>query len=109
MWKIAFYNAKVEKAIDEWPVGLRGRFVNLAVRIEKEGPQLVGGPHIAAMGKGLFEIRAKAQEGIARAFFCTITGKVVVILHEFIKKTQKTPQREIEIARRRMKEVKPNG
>ena len=73
------------------------------------GPEALGMPHVAAMGQGLFEIRAKGKEGIARAFFCYMAGKQVIILHEFIKKTQKTPQREIDIARRRMREVKENG
>ena len=57
------------------------------------------------MGRGLFEPRLKASEGISRVFYCTVSGRRVVMLHQFIKKTQKTPAREIEIARRRMKEL----
>jgi len=57
------------------------------------------------MGRGLFELRLKASEGISRVFYCTVSGRRVVMLHQFIKKTQKTPAREIEIARRRMKEL----
>jgi len=51
-------------------------------------------------------MRAKGQAGIARGFFCTISGNTIVILHIFIKKTQATPKQELEIARKRMKEVK---
>jgi len=58
-----------------------------------------------SFGKGLSEIRAKGQEGIGRSFFCTIKGNEVVILHSFIKKTNKTPKKELEIAQKRMKEV----
>jgi phage-related protein len=58
------------------------------------------------MGDGLFELRLKAREGIARVFFCTVVGRKIVILHQFIKKSDKTPPRESAIARRRMKEVK---
>jgi phage-related protein len=54
----------------------------------------------------LFEIRARGKEGIGRAFFCMIVGQKVVILHAFIKKSQKTPQKELEIARRRMAHIK---
>ena len=57
------------------------------------------------MGRGLFELRFKASEGISRVFYCTVSGRRVVMLHQFIKKTQKTPAREIEIARRRIKEL----
>jgi phage-related protein len=71
----------------------------------EEGPNL-GMPFTRAMGKGLFEIRAKGQAGIARGFFCTISGNTIVILHVFVKKTETTPKRELEIARNRMKEVK---
>jgi len=58
------------------------------------------------MGDGLFELRLKASEGIARVFYCTLIEKRIVILHQFTKKTQKTPPRELAVARRRMKEVK---
>lgn len=57
------------------------------------------------MGKGLFEIRAKGKEGIGRSLFCTVKGQEIIILHAFMKKTQKTPKRELEKARNRMKEL----
>ena len=57
-------------------------------------------------GDGLFEIRAKAKESIGSGLFCYMRGKHVYILIAFIKKTQKTPKKEIELARDRMKEVK---
>ena len=69
------------------------------------GPDL-GMPHTRAMGCGLFELRLKAAEGIARVMFCTLVGREIVMLHQFIKKSEKTPRKELEIARRRMKEVK---
>jgi phage-related protein len=58
------------------------------------------------MGDGLFEVRAKSVEGIGRAFYCTMVGKRIVILHGFIKKTDKTPAKELRIARERLKELK---
>ena len=58
------------------------------------------------MGEGLFELRLKAAEGISRIFYCTMVGKKIMILHQFIKKTNKTPPKELAIARLRMKEVK---
>ena len=58
------------------------------------------------MGDGLFEIRAKAQEGIGRGLFCYLDGRHVHILHAFVKKSQKTPKRELDLAIRRMREVK---
>jgi phage-related protein len=58
------------------------------------------------MGRGLFELRARGKDGIGRAFFCYMRNKRIVILHAFIKKTQTTPQRELDIAYKRMNEVK---
>jgi len=54
----------------------------------------------------LFEIRAKAQEGIGRIFYCTLIGKEIIVLHSFVKKSQKTPQKELEIAYKRLEEIK---
>jgi phage-related protein len=73
--------------------------------MEVYGPDL-GMPHTRAMGDGLFELRLKAAEGIARVFYCTLVGRRVVMLHQFIKKSEKTPLNELKIARNRMKEVK---
>jgi phage-related protein len=69
------------------------------------GPNL-GEPHTKALGDGLLELRLKGAEGIARVFFCTLIGKRIVMLHSFIKKSERTPLREREIAEARMKEVK---
>jgi phage-related protein len=72
--------------------------------MEEYGPDL-GMPHTRSMGGGLFELRIKAAEGIARVFYCTVVDRRIVILHQFVKKSEKTPPKELEVARRRMKEV----
>lgn len=81
-----------------------GRFLRYAERMEIHGPDL-GMPHTRPMGDGLFELRLKAAEGIARVFFCTVVARKIVVLHQFVKKTEKTPSKEIKIARSRMKEL----
>ena len=65
----------------------------------------LGTLHTESFINGLFGLQLKRTEGIARVFFCTIVGRRITMLHSFIKKTQKTPAREIEVARKRMKEV----
>lgn len=62
-------------------------------------------PNSKALGKGLFELRCQGKEGIGRVLYCTMVNREIVLLHGFIKKTQKTPPHELEIAKRRMKEV----
>ena len=69
------------------------------------GPNL-GEPHTKAFGDGRFELRLKGAEGIARVFFCTLVGKRIVMLHSFIKKSDRTPVRERVLAENRMKEIK---
>lgn len=87
------------------PVGFLARFLRYAERMESFGPDL-GMPHTRAMGGGLFELRLKAAEGIARVFYCTVVDRRIVVLHQFVKKSPQTPRRELEIARRRMKDVR---
>jgi len=60
------------------------------------------------MGDGLFELRLKSKEGIVRVFYCAVVAQRIVVLHSFVKKSQKTPKKELETARRRMREVKGN-
>ncbi|TSK04453.1 MAG: type II toxin-antitoxin system RelE/ParE family toxin [Geobacter sp.] len=106
-YRLFYYNEEVEEEFAAWPVGLRARFRALTIRIEIHGPNL-GMPHTRALGHGLFEIRAKGEEGIGRAFFCTLVGRKIIILHGFIKKTEKTPKQEIVKARVRQMEVQGN-
>jgi phage-related protein len=86
------------------PVGIRASYTRLTELLEEFGLDLRM-PHSRAMGGGLFELRPKGREGIARVSYCMKAGKRIIMLHSFIKKTRETPKREIEIARRRQKEV----
>ena len=104
-FKIGYYNEAVQEQILELPVTLAARFVVLTRRMVALGPNL-GEPHTKAFGNGLFELRLKGAEGIARVFFCTLVGKRIIMLHCFMKKTERTPVRELEIAKARMKEIK---
>jgi len=95
----------VQNEILALPDTLAARYVVLARRMVALGPHL-GEPHTKAFGDGLFELRLKGAEGIARVFFCTLVGRRIVMLHGFVKKTNKTPQREFLIAASRLKEIK---
>jgi phage-related protein len=106
-WKVSFFSRRLEGEILALPAGFVARFLRYAERMELYGPDL-GMPHTRAMGQGLFELRLKAAEGIARILYCTIVDRQIVMLHQFVKKTEKAPGKELDIARRRMKEVK-NG
>lgn len=105
IWTITYYSTAVQEDILTLPAGLLGRYLRYTDRMELYGADL-GMPHTRAMGDGLFELRLKAAEGIARVFYCTLVDKKIVMLHQFLKKTDKTPPRELALARRRMKEIK---
>jgi len=102
---ISYYSEAVQADILALPPTLLARYLSLADRMELHGPNL-GEPHTQGFGDGLFELRLKGAEGIARVFYCTLVGRRIVMLHGFIKKSQKTPLHERRLAETRMKEIK---
>lgn len=104
-YAIDYYSDSVEEDILALPDTLAARYVVLTRRMVAIGPNL-GEPHTKVMKDGLLELRLKGAEGIARVFYCTQVGRRIVMLHSFVKKTNRTPPRELEIALNRMKEVK---
>ncbi len=104
-WSIEYFNEKVSKDILKFPEGILARYIHVTDIMLQFGPNL-GMPHTRSMGNKLFEIRLKSKEGIGRVFYCTMVGKRIVILHSFVKKANKTPEKELKIARNRLSEVK---
>lgn len=103
-WTITFYSEKVEAETLALPPSILANFLRIAELIEEFGPNL-GRPHTAPLGQGLFEIRAKGREGVARSVFCSVAGEEIVVLITVIKKGSKIPKRSMDVARQRMKEV----
>ena len=104
-YQILYYSEDVCNDILVLPDSLAARYVVLTRRMLAVGPNL-GEPHTKAMGQGLFELRLKGAEGIARVFYCTLIGRRIVMLHSFVKKSQRTPSHELAVAMTRLKEVK---
>ena len=104
-YTINYYSDAVQEQIMELPDTLAARYIVLTRRMIALGPN-IGEPHTKAFGNGLFELRLRGAEGIARVFFCALVGKRIVMLHCFIKKSERTPTREREVAETRMKEIK---
>jgi len=103
-WKVCFYDDEVEKETLALPPSVQANFVHIIEMIEEFGANL-GRPHTAPLGQGLFEIRAKGKEGIARSLFCIVKNQEIIILLTAIKKSDKLPKRLMELARKRMKEL----
>ncbi len=106
-WEIIYYSEELQEEILNFPADIQARYIHLTDRMSIYGANL-GMPHTKAMKDGLFELRLKSKEGIGRVFFCTLVNKRIVMLHSFIKKTNKTPSKELKKAILRMNEVKEN-
>ncbi len=104
-YSIIYYSDQVQEDVLALPDTLQARYIGLTARMIEHGPNL-GLPHTDALGGGLFELRLKGAEGIARVMYCLMIERQILVLHVSVKKTQKTPPRELRIARQRMKEFK---
>jgi len=102
-YQIEYFHPKVLADIEAWPVDVLADYARLVELLCEYGPNLRL-PHSRAMGDGLFELRPRGRSGIGRAFYCFLVGKRVFVVHAFIKKTQQTPDKELKLARKRMKE-----
>ena len=97
----------VDAEIEALPPALQARLIRLMEMVEAVGLEQLREPHVKHIEGKMWELRAKASEGIARGLYVTVTGRRVVILHVFVKQSQKTPRTALDIARERMKQVKP--
>ena len=104
-WSISYHTKAVEVFVLGLPEGLLARYLRLTDLMIEFGANL-GMPHTRAMSDGLFELRIKGREGIAHVFYCTRIGQRIVMLHGFVKKSEKTPPEELKKARMLLAEVK---
>ena len=103
-FEIEYFHERVLSEIESWPVDVLADYARLIELLLEHGPSLRL-PHSRAFGNGLFEIRSRGRVGIGRAFYCFLVGKRAVVLHAFIKKSQQTPDKDLKLARKRLKEV----
>jgi phage-related protein len=104
-WSFVFVNAEAQAELDALPSDVRASFERIVRLVQAFGLERVHEPYIKHIDGPIWEMRLRGRDGIARALYITTTGRRVVILRVFTKKTQKTPRREIELARRRAEEV----
>src|SRR6201995_4904085 len=104
-WKVEILNEIVAAEIAALPADMQARFLRLAERIAAAGLESLGEPHAKHLEGKLWELRLTGRDGIARALYVTAVDQRVVVVRAFVKKTQKTPRSEIEIALQRAKEI----
>ena len=103
-YSIEYFNLRVLAEVESWPADIVADYARIVELLMEHGPNLRL-PHSRAFGGGLFELRPRGRAGIGRAFYCFQIGKRVLVLHAFVKKSQQTPDWELKLARKRMKEV----
>ena len=103
-YSIEYFHPKVLAEIESWPADVLADYARIAEHLMEHGPNLRL-PHSRAFGGGMFELRPKGKSGIGRAFYCFLNRQRAVVLHAFVKKSQQTPDRELMLARKRMKEL----
>jgi len=104
-WRVETLNNDVDRELEALEPSLRAKFIHVAELLEAFGPHQVKEPYVRHLLDKLWEIRLKGKSGLARAIYVTATGKRIVIVHVFIKKTRKTPKSAIELALKRAKEI----
>lgn len=104
-WIVETLNETVNAELENLPADMRARLAHIARLIEDVGLERVSEPHVKHLEGSLWEMRLTGRSGISRALYVVATGRRVVIVRAFIKKTQKTPRREIELAWARAKTI----
>lgn len=105
-WIVELFDERVREELDSLPTDMQARLRRIVELIQGYGLERVGEPHLKHLEGTLWEMRMKGKDGISRAIYVAVRGRRVVVVRVFIKKTQKTPRREIEIALQRAKEIK---
>ncbi len=103
-FSIEYFHPKVLAEIESWPADILADYARITELLMEHGPNLRL-PHSRTMGDALFELRPRGKSGIGRAFYCFVIGRRAVVLHAFVKKSQQTPDRELKLARKRLKEM----
>jgi len=104
-WSVEMLNETVAAEIRSLPADMHARFLRIALLIEQAGLEVMREPQVKHLEGKIWEMRMTGRDGIARALYVATVGKRVVVLRAFVKKTQKTPNSEIDIAKRRAKEI----
>ena len=104
-WTVETLSAAVDEELEQLPVDMLAKFTRVSELLEKFGPQQVGMPRVRSLGDKLWEIRASGRDGISRGIYVAVKDRRIVVLRVFIKKTEKTPSQEIDLAKQRAREA----
>ena len=104
-WTVEVHSL-AEAELKALPADMQGRFVHISELLEAFGPAKVGLPHVRPLQDKLWEMRLHGRDGIARAVYAAVRGRTLLVLHVFVKKTEKTPRAAMETAWKRLEDAK---
>ena len=105
-WTVETLDDAVDRELRALPPDMRARFARICELIAAVGLERMGAPHVRHLTGPLWEMRLSGRDGISRALYVATRGQRVVVVRVFLKKTRRTPRREIEVALRRAREVR---
>jgi len=104
-WTVETLNENVDEELESLATEMLARFVHIAKMLEELGPMEVREPHVKHIRGKLYEMRMRGKAGISRALYITAKNERIVVVRVFIKKTQKTSEREVKLALKRAQEI----
>jgi phage-related protein len=105
-WNFETFNEAVDHEVAALPAEVQARFIRAGELISVGGLDALPAHWIKHLDGKIWELRLQGRDVIGRALYVTATGRRGVVLRAFVKKTQATPPRELELARQRMKDVR---
>ena len=101
-WTVLFVSETAEAEVRALDLDLQAHFARLTDLFRDKGLAAMREPYAKHLTGKLWELRLKGRSSIARSIYVTASGQRVVMLRTFVKKTEKTPPRELKIAQARM-------
>jgi phage-related protein len=106
---VELLDARVRDELDVLP-DMKARFRKIVELIQTDGLERMREPHVKHLEGPLWEMRMKGRDGISKAIYVTAKSRRVIVFRVFVKKTPKTPRRELDLALERAKEIhEPNS
>jgi phage-related protein len=103
-WSVEFVSEQAEAEFNALSADMRAKLQRTFRLVEERGLTALAMPLARPVEGRIWEFRVTGRDGIARSLYAAASGRTLLVLRTFVKKTQKTPHAEIEMAKRRLAE-----
>ena len=104
-WAVVYLNDNVRAEVEALSAEHRAKFRRIVELMQTKGLDQVREPYVKHLEGRLWEMRLSGPRTIARVIYVTASGRRIVVLHAFVKKTEKTPRQALVVAHARASEV----